>query len=128
MHSGTFQEVDAKGEEVTATVNAILKVSVVTKVEDARGADYLLPLVDQIPLQNTSEGWLKPAGLASRGGAVALVERVSGRYMNTVITHELGHDLGLDHSPNTIMSRTADTNPDNNYLTTNRSQLSGFGI
>ena len=102
---------NSKGRDL----QTILDVSVdanITVVEDlkrAKSTDFIIMFVANIPAQMTSEGWVKPVGLAVHDGNAAVVEgRYSGGYINYVITHELGHLLGLGHTPGTIMDKTAD--------------------
>jgi RHS repeat-associated protein len=113
---------DAKGNDVTTVidVSASLNLTVVSDASKAKSTDYIISLVDDIPAQNTSEGYVDPVGLAQGGGDVAAVEQNrSASYINNVIGHELGHILGANHSENSIMSKTIDTNPNNRYTNSN---------
>jgi hypothetical protein len=45
------------------------------------------------------------------GGDVGAVENSTGAQMGKVLSHELGHILGLEHQDGTLMNPTADKNP-----------------
>ncbi|MDP4264018.1 MAG: hypothetical protein Q8941_15930 [Bacteroidota bacterium] len=95
-----------------------LNLTVVSDVDKAKSTDYIISLVDDIPAQNTSEGYLDPVGLA--GDDVAAVEQSNtGSYVNHVIMHELGHIMGSGHFENSFMSKSLDTDTKNQYENSN---------
>jgi RHS repeat-associated protein len=108
---------DAKGKDITTVMDVAvsLNLTIVSDVSKAKGTDYIIGLVDNIPFQeNTTEGAMDPVGLGSGDGEVGAVEQNrSGLYVNHVITHELGHILGSGHYENSIMNKTIDSNPNN---------------
>ena len=117
---------DGKGNEVATVVNvnASLNLKVVSNIDQANATDYLIALVNDIPAQNTSEGYQDPVGLASAKGDVAAVEQNnSGGFLRNLLTHELGHILGSGHYDNSIMAKSIDTNPNNRYSNSNGSIL-----
>lgn len=121
----------ADGKDVTTVidVNVSLNLTVVSDASKASSTDYIISLVDDIPAQNTSEGYVDPVGLAMRDGDVGAVEQNrSGSYVNNVITHELGHIMGAKHSENSVMNKSIDTNPSNQYTNGNHTiRKAAFG-
>jgi hypothetical protein len=92
---------DSKGKEhnVIMNVNTEINLSVVSNIDKAKSTDFLIQVVDNIPGN--------PIGLAKDN--VAAVE--SGTIPKTfpgVTLHELGHILGLEHVPNTLMDEAND--------------------
>jgi len=113
---------DARGKDITTVIDvtANLNLTVVSDASKANSTDYIISLIDDIPAQNTSEGYVDPVGLAMGDGDVGAVElNRSGSYVNNVITHELGHIMGAKHSENSIMNKSIDTNPSNQYTNGN---------
>lgn len=97
---------DRNGKDVgTITdVTAEMNITVVNDVSKAKSSDFIISMVDDIPTQNTSDG------------------NNTNRYITEVTFHELGHILGLDHKPGTIMNKTMDTNPNKNNTNLNNNQ------
>ncbi|RFM26916.1 RHS repeat-associated core domain-containing protein [Deminuibacter soli] len=111
-----------EGDPITLDIDVSVNLTVVSDVDKAKSSDFIITFVNDIPSQNTSEGYVNPIGLAH--GDVATVEagKRSGQFVNQIISHELGHILGLQHSPYTIMEKSLDVNPDNRSSGTNQVQ------
>jgi RHS repeat-associated protein len=114
---------DGNGKDVGTIIDvtAEMNITVVNDVSKAKSSDFIISMVDDIPTQNTSEGYLNPVGLAS-GDVGAVEQNNTNRYITEVTFHELGHILGLDHKPGTIMNKTMDTNPNKNNTNLNNNQ------
>jgi RHS repeat-associated protein len=112
---------DAKGNDVTTVIDvtASLNLTVVSDVDKAKSTDYIISLVDDIPAQNTIEGYVDPVGLAGDGDAAAAEQGNTGSYVNHVIMHELGHVMGSGHFENSFMAKSLDTNTKNQYENSN---------
>ncbi len=75
-----------------------VEYNVVSSLDDVGENDHVMVLVDDIP--KTEGGKVDPVGLAELGGRVSTVERgtLSNGTFNEVSQHELGHNVGLEHS------------------------------
>ncbi|WP_126974050.1 matrixin family metalloprotease, partial [Gynurincola endophyticus] len=119
--SGSFTSKNRDNMSIMTNVDVQLNATVVNDVDKAKSTDYIISLVDNIPAQNTTEGFINPVGIAKDD--VGAVERLhSGTYINNVATHELGHILGLSHTPGTIMDKNTDKDPKKVNINTNSSQ------
>ncbi|XDZ54105.1 hypothetical protein FlaCF_1153 [Flavobacterium tructae] len=79
--------------------NVTVNYNVVNSLDDVGKNDHVMMLVDAIPTMSGEKG--DKAGRAELGGRVSAVERgtLSNGTFNSVSQHEIGHNLGMNHSP-----------------------------
>ena len=90
-----LQDADLMSKDNITSVT--LNYKVVNSIDEVGKNDHVMLLVDDIPKQ----GSIDPVGLATIDGRVSAVERgtlTSGTF-NEVSQHELGHNVGMNHSP-----------------------------
>lgn len=119
--SGNAQK-DFRGNDIMVNDNlksVTVDYKVVSSLKDVGKNDHVMMLVDNIPKLASEKGNIDPAGRAELNGRVSAVEigtLKNGTFNNTA-THELGHNLGLEHSSGGLMNPTL-----NNSFTTSTTQ------
>ncbi|MGH2667503.1 RHS repeat-associated core domain-containing protein, partial [Flavobacterium sp.] len=113
--SGNAQK-DFRVNDVTTNdnlKNVSVDYKVVSSLKDVGKNDHVMMLVNDIP--KTGKG-ADPVGLGELGGRVSAIEvgTIKNNTFNNAATHELGHNLGLEHSNGGLMNPTV-----NNSYTTN---------
>jgi len=114
--SGNAQK-DFRGNDVTTNDNlksVSVEYKVVSSLNDVGKNDHVMMLVSSIPKTGNDKGDL--VGKAEINGRVSAVEigTIKNSTFNNTATHELGHNLGLEHSSGGLMHPTS-----NNSLSTN---------
>jgi RHS repeat-associated protein len=115
VYSGRFSMEDlfnGKPQLYDINIVANLNLSVVKSIDQVKNpSDYIICIVNHIPDQVVN-GKLVTHILGSASIDVGAVIRQSGAYMNQVIIHELGHEMGVKHYNYSFMNPTIDRNPD----------------
>jgi RHS repeat-associated protein len=84
-----------------------VEYKVVDSLDDVGENDHVMMIVGDIP-ESAGDGDVNPVGLAELGGRVSAVESgtIESGNFDEVATHELGHNLGLDHTEGGLMNET----------------------
>lgn len=106
--SGNAQK-DFRGNDITTNdnlKNVSVEYKVVSSLKDVGKNDHVMMLVSNIPKTGTDK--LDPVGKAEMNGRVSAVEigTIKNSTFNNTATHELGHNLGLEHSSGGLMNPT----------------------
>lgn len=88
-------------ESARVKVSSALNVNVVDKIDKAKKTDHIMILVNDVPGKNI-------VGYGDIQGAASAVEKntVKNSTFDEVASHELGHNLGLDHKVGGLMNET----------------------
>ena len=101
----TAKDANGKDQNFALNVNTSINLNVVKDAKQAKSTDYILQVVDDIPGSAIGE-------VDKVGGDVGAVEsNLITKGFAQVALHELGHNLGLEHVPGTLMNETYDKQP-----------------
>jgi RHS repeat-associated protein len=96
-----------------------IQVTAVSSMDEVGTGDHLIALVDDVTGKSAKGG---PAGgVAEYFGMVSYVEVGKRGWMAESMVHEFGHNLGLRHSWDDGHSDTGPGEPNNNYMSYDRS-------
>ena len=106
--SGNAQK-DFRNNDITTNdnlKNVSVQYKVVNSIKDVGKDDHVMILVGSIPKISGETG--DPVGRAELGGRISAVEvgTLKNKTFNQVATHELGHNLGLEHGSGGLMKET----------------------
>ena len=109
--SGNAQK-DFRGNDITTNdnlKNVSIEYKVVSSLEDVGKNDHVMMLVSNIPKSAfVDKKVVDPVGLAEMNGRVSAVEigTIKNGTFNNTATHEIGHNLGLEHKNGGLMNPT----------------------
>ncbi len=119
--SGNAQK-DFRGNDITTNdnlKNVSVEYKVVSSLKDVGKDDHVMMLVANIPKSTgVDKNAGDPIGLADVNGRVSAVEigTIKGGTFNNTATHEIGHNLGLEHKTGGLMNPTVN----NSFSTSSR--------
>ena len=114
---------DFRGSDITTNDNlqsVAVEYKVVNSLKDVGKNDHVMMLVSDIPKSGAEPG--NPVGLGEMNGRVSAVEigTIKNNTFNNTAQHEIGHNLGLEHSSGGLMNPTL--NGTNNVGTMQRGE------
>lgn len=106
--SGNAQK-DFRGNDITTNDNlqsVSVEYKVVNSLKDVGKNDHVMMLVSEIPKSESEPG--NPVGLGELNGRVSAVEigTIKNNTFNNTAQHEIGHNLGLEHTSGGLMNPT----------------------
>jgi hypothetical protein len=118
--SGNAQK-DFRGNDITTNDNlksVSVEYKVVSSLKDVGKNDHVMMLVSSIPKLASDKSSGEPVGRAELNGRISAVEigTIKNNTFNNTASHELGHNLGLEHSNGGLMHPTSN----NSFSTSTR--------